>query len=81
MLREIFKATKRQVEIEIPQEYLGKKIEILVLPFFETDSPGKEEDHGYDEDLLKLFKKAPNIKIDEKVDIDTLMNEVNDVVL
>ena len=33
------------------------------------------------ENLLKLFKNAPNIKIDKNVDIDALMNEVNDVVL
>lgn len=39
------------------------------------------EGQGYDEDLERLFKNAPKIKIDKNVDIDTLMNEVNDVVL
>lgn len=81
MLREIIKPTKKQIEIKIPEEYVGREIEILVLPFFEIKSAAKEENHGYDENLLKLFKNAPNIKIDKNVDIDALMNEVNDVVL
>lgn len=41
----------------------------------------KNENNGCDEDLLKLFKNAPNVKIDKNIDIDALMNEVNDVVL
>lgn len=45
------------------------------------ESSEKKENHGYDEDLLKLFKNAPNVKIDEVINIDELMNEVNDVVL
>jgi hypothetical protein len=81
MLREIIRPTKKQIEIKIPEEYIGREIEILVLPFFEIESPAKEENHGYDENLLKLFKNAPNIKTDKNVDIDALMNEVNDVVL
>jgi hypothetical protein len=51
------------------------------LPFFEMDSHLEIEKHEYDEDLQRLFRNAPNIKIDKNVDIDALMNEVNDVVL
>ena len=47
----------------------------------ETSTSAEEEVHGYDEDLLKLFKNASNVKIDKNIDIDELMNEVNDVVL
>ena len=80
MIREIVCPQKRQLMIEIPQQYVHKKLEVLVLPFFEMDKPGKNEDK-YDEDLQKLFKNAPNVKIDKGIDIDALMNEVNDVVL
>jgi len=81
MLREIITPNKRRVEIRIPQEYVNKKIEILVLPFFEIEPDEKKENHGYDEDLLKLFRSAPDVKIDKVIDIDEVMNEVNDVVL
>lgn len=82
MLREIIRPSKRQIQIDLPQEYVDKEIEILVLPFFEMEFPGKKEDYGYyDENLAKLFKNAPNIKIDKGIDVDDLMNEVNDVVL
>jgi hypothetical protein len=81
MLREIIKPINRQLKIEIPQEYVDKKIEILILPFFEMESSTKKKGRGYDEKLMKLFKNAPNVKIDKKVNIDALMNEVNDVVL
>jgi hypothetical protein len=81
MLREIIKASKRRLTIEIPEQYVNKQIEILILPFFEMDSHLEIEKHEYDEDLQRLFRNAPNIKVDKNVDIDALMNEVNDVVL
>lgn len=81
MLREIVRPVERKLEIRIPQEYVNKEVEILVLPFFEMDAPVKNANHGYDENLAKLFKNALNIKPSQKVDIDALMNEVNDVVL
>jgi hypothetical protein len=83
MLREIVCPRSSQLTVEIPQEYVNKKVEILVLPFFEmkTSTSAGEEAHGYDEDLVKLFKNASNVKIDKNIDIDELMNEVNDVVL
>ncbi len=81
MLREIIKPTEKQLKIEIPQEYINKEVEVLVLPLFEMEKPIETENQGFDEDLMKLFKNAPNIKIDPTVDIDDLMNEVNDVVL
>jgi hypothetical protein len=81
MLREIIKPSKRRLTIEIPEQYVNKQIEILILPFFEMESHLEIEKHGYDENLQRLFKNAPKIKIDKNVDIDALMNEVNDVVL
>jgi hypothetical protein len=81
MIREIVRPTKRQLTIEIPKKYINKKLEVLVLPFFEMDSTGKSEVKGYDENLQRLFKNAPHIKVDKGIDIDASMNEVNDVVL
>ncbi len=78
MIREIIRPKKRQLQIEIPEEYVDKKIEVLVLPFFEMDSSEKKDEHGYEKNLMKLFTNAPNIKIDKKIDADALMNEVND---
>lgn len=81
MLREIVKPTKREIEITLPQEYVNQEVEILVLPLFEIESPPKHTDDDSDDALAKLFKNAPNVKVDPSVDIDGLMNEVNDVVL
>ena len=81
MLREIIKPSNRRLTIEIPEQYVNKQIEILILPFFEMDSHVEVENHGCDENLQRLFKNASKVKIDKEVDIDALMNEVNDVVL
>ncbi len=81
MLREIVRPTRRQLNIEIPREYVNKEIEILVLPLFEMEMPPGKVQQREDKNLVKLFKNAPFVKIDKSVDIDELMNEVNDVVL
>lgn len=81
MLREIVRPTERQLSINIPQEYVNKKIEILVLPFFEMEQEERADAQNPDDVLMRLFENAPNVKVDRNVDIDALMNEVNDVVL
>jgi len=81
MLREIITPTKRQIGINIPQEYVNHKIEILVLPLFELESPPTDKNDEPDEALARLFQNAPNVKVESSVDLDALMNEVNDVVL
>jgi len=83
MLREIVCPRGCQLTVEIPQEYVNKRVEILVLPFFEIESSAStgEETHGYDEGLVKFFKNAPDVKINENIDVDELKNEVNNVVL
>jgi len=67
--------------IKIPQEYVNHEIEILVLPLFEMELPPTSGNDESDEALARLFKNAPNVKVEAPVDIDVLMNEVNDVVL
>lgn len=81
MLREILTPTKREIGITIPQEYVNHKVEILVLPLFEMEASPANGNDEPDEALARLFKNAPNIKVEAPVDIDALMNEVNDVVL
>lgn len=66
MLREIVRPKDRHLKIDIPQEYIDQEIEILVLPLFEVDSSSKEEDNGYDEELMRLFENAPNVKVSGK---------------
>ena len=68
MLREILRPTNRQLTIDIPQEYVDKEIEILILPFYEMESSANTEARGYDEKLMKLFRNAPNIKIDKNIE-------------
>lgn len=81
MIREIVRPQNRQVKIEIPQQYVNKQLEILILPFYEMEDISDSEHLPNDEKLQLLFKNAPNIKIDNNIDIDALMNKVNDVVL
>ena len=81
MLREIVTPTKREIGIKIPQEYVNREVEILVLPMFEMELLPTSRSDEPDEALARLFKNAPNVKVEAPVDIDALMNEVNDVVL
>ncbi len=64
MLREIRTPTKREIGITIPEEYVNHEVEILVLPLFEMDSPSANETNEPDEALARLFKNAPNVKIE-----------------
>ena len=59
MLREIVRPTRRQLNIEIPREYVNKEIEILVLPLFEMEIPPVKEQQEEDKNLMRLFKNAP----------------------
>ncbi len=81
MLREIIRPSERQLKIDIPEEYINKEVEVLVLPLFEMDKSNEADSHEFDPDLMKLFENAPNVNVDPGIDIDDVMNEVNDVVL
>jgi len=81
MIREIVRPHKRQLKIDIPQQYVNKRLEVLVIPFYEIGSTDEYNNTSNDENLQRLFNNAPNIKIGKDIDIDALMNEVNDVVL
>ena len=81
MLRQIIKPAKRQLTIKIPEEYINRKIEILVLPLFEMDSFVENEKPGDKEDLRRPFQRASKITIDEEADIEGVKDEVNEVVL
>ncbi len=81
MIREIVSPSSRELRIELPLEYVKKKLEVLILPFSEMETSSAKQGPKEDKALLRLFENAPNVKIPGDVDIDALMNEVNDVVL
>ncbi len=81
MLKATVTPTQSEIAIRIPKEYINHEVEILVLPLFEMQAPPKSGNDEPDKALAKLFKNAPNVKVEAPKDIDALMNEVNDVVL
>ena len=76
-IREIKKVDSDTITVKIPEEFRGKEVEIIVLPYSDKIS----EDNPVNklkqfDQLIKNIKKR-NIKIDKDINIDELMNEMN----
>ncbi|HCL56034.1 MAG TPA: hypothetical protein DHW82_03375 [Spirochaetia bacterium] len=55
MLRKIIKPFKKDFTIHIPDEYINKRIEILVLPFEEAEESKSEISKNIIEETAGLF--------------------------
>ena len=44
MLREIIKPSKEYYNLHIPKEYMGKNIEVIVLPLFDLEKTVEKEE-------------------------------------
>ncbi len=77
MIREIVKANNEYINIKVPQEYIGKELEVLV---FSNSEIIKSEEKSKREELLKEFKKVTKhpIKIDPNIDIIKLDEDMYD---
>lgn len=64
MIREILKASSDTHVITIPKEYLGKVIEILVLPFDTSQSIKPQEN----DDVITVLKNTTGILKDKNID-------------
>lgn len=67
MIREIVTPTNTNLYLKIPEEYLNKQIEILVLPLFEQ--PKKAE-------VLEVFSKTAGILKNRKIDPQKWQSEI-----
>ena len=68
MIREKIRPTNRYINIEIPQEYVGNDLEILIFSSREVENIEKKQST---KEILDEFKKATEniIKIDPNIDI------------
>jgi hypothetical protein len=68
MIREKIRPTNRYINIEIPQEYVGNDLEILIFSSREVENIEKKQST---KKILDEFKKATEniIKIDPNIDI------------
>ena len=69
MVREIITPRSSEYMVQIPQEYIDKKVEILVLPF----------SHSIDRDIKKnsdIFQKTSGILVSQDIDPITWQNEI-----
>ena len=75
MIKEIVKPTDRYINIEIPQEYVGNELEVLIFSSNEVENI-KEEQSA--KKLLDEFKKATKNRIKPKIKYHLKMeDEVN----
>lgn len=63
MVRKIIKPTDQDYLLHIPQEYINKSIEILILPFFEN-KPFQSKDDDY----LGILKNGPTISKEQAIE-------------
>ena len=75
MIRKYLTPPKKQVVVNIPDEFVNTGIELLIIPIHKTKSPG--ESNQLSEILEKNFKAAGDIHIPKEINIDKLMNEAN----
>ena len=68
MIREKIRPTNRYINIEIPQEYVGNDLEILIFSSREVENIEKKQST---KKILDEFKKATEniIKINPNIDI------------
>jgi hypothetical protein len=68
MIRKKIRPTNRYINIEIPQEYVGNDLEILIFSSREVENIEKKQST---KKILDEFKKATEniIKIDPNIDI------------
>ena len=68
MIREKIRPTNRYINIEIPKEYVGNDLEILIFSSREVENIEKKQST---KKILDEFKKATEniIKIDPNIDI------------
>jgi len=77
-VREIRHADSNQLTVNIPDEFIEREVEIIVLPYSEKISHNHRTEELMRFDQLVENAKRRAIKIDKHIDIDNLMNEMND---
>jgi hypothetical protein len=60
--------------VNIPQDFLNYNVKVTVEPLIKTENDIMN-------DLILLFEKAKENKVNDNVDIDELMNSMNDALL
>ena len=76
-IRQIIKAGSETVTVKIPADFRNKDVEIILLPFSDAVSNDRKDEKLVQFDRLVKSAKKRNIKIDQRIDIDALMNEMN----
>lgn len=76
-IREIRQVDTDSVTIKIPETFRKKKIEIIQLPYPESESKDRQTDKLMQFDQLVENARHRNLKIDSAIDIDAIMNEMN----
>ncbi len=75
MIKEYLTPKSRQVVVNIPEEFINKRIELLIIPMHKMTSHNSST--RLSGMLEKNFKAAENIPIPKEIKIDKLMNEIN----
>lgn len=77
MIREFIKPKQNKISIDIPDDYINKKLELLIFPIDKADTKKKKAISKINKLMDKSFKTARSTTIAPNIDIDNLMNEMN----
>jgi hypothetical protein len=53
-IRKIIESSSNSITIELPADYINKKIEVLILPIEETDKPALKPKYDFSDLIGKL---------------------------
>jgi len=54
MVREIIKPTKNSINIQIPDEYINKKLEFIIFPLEENEKTSNDSSNQIENDIESL---------------------------
>lgn len=77
MIREFIKPKQNKISIDIPDDYINKKLELLIFPIDKVNVKKKKKISNIGRLMDNNFKAARFTSVSSNVDIDKLMNEMN----
>lgn len=77
VIREIREVNAATITVKIPEAFREKKLEIIVQPYFDDKPDARQADKLVQFDQMVENARKRNIKIDEGIAVDALMNEMN----
>lgn len=77
MIREFIKPKHNKISINIPDDFINKKLELLIFPIEKAETKKNKMNRKISALMDKNFNTARSTSISPHIDIDKLMIEMN----